>query len=125
MQFTSEAFTGLLTEAGIRIGMDGRGRCYDNIFIERLWRSLKHEHVYLHDHQTVAEAVAGIRSWIDLYNHRRPHQGLDYQTPSEAYGLAGPLVGVGSGEVESRAAVAPVALRAPCATAASPSEESP
>ena len=59
-QFTSEAFTGVLRAGGIRISMDGRGRCYDNIFVERLWRSVKHEHVYLHDPQTVAEATMGL-----------------------------------------------------------------
>lgn len=124
-QFTSEAFTDVLEEAKIRISMDGRGRCFDNIFIERLWRSLKHEHVYLHDHQTVAEAVSGIGGWIAFYNHRRPHQALGYRTPAEAYGLAGPLVEARQEEEEVPAVAAAPGVRALLAATASPSEKSP
>jgi putative transposase len=87
-QFTSAAFTDVLKAAAIRISMDGRGRCFDNIFIERLWRSLKYEHVYLHDHQTVTELVSGVKDWITFYNDQRPHQALDYRTPALAYGVA-------------------------------------
>ena len=72
--------------------MDGVGRCYDNIFIERLWRSLKYESVYIHDWQTVAEAVIGLARYLEFYNHQRPHQALDYRTPAEAYGARKSLV---------------------------------
>lgn len=87
-QFTSQAFTGLLLESGIRISMDGRGRAFDNIFIERLWRSVKYEEVYLHDYQTPAEARLGLGQYFEFYNHQRPHQAMDYRTPAEIYGLA-------------------------------------
>ncbi|MBS3822108.1 MAG: IS3 family transposase, partial [Phycisphaerae bacterium] len=89
-QFTSEAFTGVLREAGIAISMDGRGRVYDNIFVERLWRSVKYEEVYLHDYQTVAEAVSGLGRYFAFYNHERPHQAFNGLTPAEMYGLARP-----------------------------------
>jgi putative transposase len=84
-QFTSEKFTGELKTRGIRISMDGRGRCFDNIFIERLWRSLKYEEVYLKDYETVTEARAGIARWFQFYNHQRPHQSLNYRTPAASY----------------------------------------
>jgi putative transposase len=81
-QFTSETFTDVLREHGIAISMDGRGRCLDNVFVERLWRSLKYEEVYLHVYDTVAEARAGIRRYFVFYNDERPHQALGYQTPA-------------------------------------------
>lgn len=81
-QFTANAFTTVLRERGIAISMDGRGRCLDNVFVERLWRSLKYEEVYLHVYDTVAEVRAGIRRYFDFYNDRRPHQALGYQTPA-------------------------------------------
>jgi len=84
-QFTSERFTGQLERRGISISMDGRGRCFDNIFIERLWRSLKHEEVYLKDYRQVSEARSGIEQWFEFYNHRRPHQSLGYRTPAAVY----------------------------------------
>jgi putative transposase len=84
-QFTSEAFTGLLLEQGIQVSMDGKGRYLDNIFVERLWRSVKYEEVYLKAYQTVAEARAGIGSYLEFYNQQRPHQALDYRTPAEVY----------------------------------------
>jgi putative transposase len=84
-QFTSEKFTGELERRGIQISMDGRGRCFDNIFIERLWRSLKYEEVYLHDYRRVPEARTGIGNWFRFYNHERPHQSLDYRTPAGLY----------------------------------------
>lgn len=87
-QFTSAAFTKVLLDGGIRISMDGRGRVYDNIFVERLWRSVKYEEVYLHDYQTVAEAVAGLDRYFAFYNHERPHQAFDGLTPAEMYGLS-------------------------------------
>jgi putative transposase len=84
-QFTSLAFTQVLKDAGVAISMDGRGRCMDNIFIERLWRSLKYEAVYLHELTDgfVAERVIG--EWIKFYNTQRPHSSLDDKTPAEAY----------------------------------------
>ena len=84
-QFTSERFTGELEKRGIRISMDGRGRCFDNIFIERLWRSLKYEEVYLNDYQRVSEARRGIGRWFEFYNHKRPHQSLGHRTPAAVY----------------------------------------
>jgi putative transposase len=87
-QFTSLRFTGVLKDAGIRISMDGRGRWLDNVFIERLWRSLKYECVYLNAFETGSELRAGVTKWIDLYNSRRPHSALADRTPNEAYGSA-------------------------------------
>ena len=84
-QFTSEAFTGLLLENGIAISMDGRGRVFDNIFVERLWRSVKYENVYLHGYQAIPEARQGLKQYFDFYNTERFHQGLDYKTPWEVY----------------------------------------
>ena len=84
-QFTSEDFTGTLKEHGITISMDGKGRCMDNIFVERLWRSLKYEEVYLNAYATVAEAKAGIGAWLDFYNAERQHQSLGYRTPRQIY----------------------------------------
>ena len=84
-QFTSVAFTDVLTEAGIRISMDGKGRWMDNVFIERLWRALKYECVYLSEFATGSEARSGIKWWMDFYNERRPHSALDDRTPQEAY----------------------------------------
>ena len=80
-QFTSAAFTGVLMAAGLRISMDGRGRWMDNVFIERLWRSLKYEDVHLKGYADGREAHAGIGSWIAFYNSRRPHQALGHRTP--------------------------------------------
>ena len=84
-QFTSEQFTGQLQSREIAISMDGRGRCMDNIFIERLWRSLKYEEVYLKDYASVTEARAGIESYFRFYNQERLHQSLDYRTPAALY----------------------------------------
>src|SRR6202051_4991389 len=84
-QFTSQAFTGTLERAGILISMDGRGRCMDNIFIERLWRSLKYEEIYLKHYADGREARAGIEHWIAFYNTRRPHQALGYKTPMHVW----------------------------------------
>jgi len=89
-QFTSPRFTGVLRDAGVRISMDGRGRWMDNVFIERLWRSLKYECVYLHAFETGSELRAGLTSWIGYYNARRPHSALAGQTPDEAYGIGKP-----------------------------------
>jgi putative transposase len=92
-QFTSAAFTGTLAAAGIRISMDGRGRWMDNVFIERLWRSLKHEDVYLKAYTDGREARMGIGAWIGFYNGSRPHQALGNRTPMAVWrdGVAAPL----------------------------------
>jgi putative transposase len=84
-QFTSEAFTSVLLDAEISISMDGKGRCMDNVFVERLWRSLKYEEVYLHAYETVADAKAGIGSWISFYNVSCLHQALGYRTPAGVF----------------------------------------
>lgn len=84
-QFTSEAWTGRLTELGIRISMDGRGRWMDNVFIERLWRSVKYEEIYLHEHATIPAVEAGLSRWFNRYNTWRPHQALGNRTPHEVY----------------------------------------
>ena len=83
VQFTCEAFIAALATRDIRISMDGKGRCLDNIFCERLWRSLKYEEVYLKAYKSVAEAKVGIGAWFSFYNDERPHQALDYLTPHE------------------------------------------
>ena len=80
--FTSEKFTGALKAKQIAISMDGRGRCMDNIWIERLWRSLKYEEVYLKDYESVTEARAGIERYFRFYNNERLHQSLGYRTPA-------------------------------------------
>jgi putative transposase len=84
-QFTSEKFTGELVAREIAVSMDGRGRCMDNIFIERLWRSLKYEEVYLKDYESVAEARAGIERYFRFYNQDRLHQSLQYRTPAAVW----------------------------------------
>ena len=84
-QFTSEAFTGILLEQGMQISMDGKGRYTDNIFVERLWRSIKYEEVYLKAYGNGTEARAGIGAYLDFYNQERPHQALGYRTPGEVF----------------------------------------
>ena len=84
-QFTSASFTNRLQEQDIRISMDGRGRVFDNIFTERLWRSLKYEEVYLKEYRSVSEAKEGIGRYLVFYNEERFHQSLNYQTPAEVY----------------------------------------
>ena len=84
-QFTSQAFTSLLEQHGIKVSMDGKGRYTDNLFIERLWRSLKYEEVYLKAYAGGKEARAGIAGYFDFYNMERPHQALGYQTPAEVF----------------------------------------
>jgi len=82
---TSDAFTGILKANSIQISMDGKGRWMDNVFIERLWRSVKYEHVYLYAYDTIAELRAGLRTYFDTFNQDRTHQGLARQTPNEVY----------------------------------------
>jgi putative transposase len=94
-QFTSDAFTGVLLDAGIRISMDGRGRAFDNIFIERLWWSVKHEDVYIRDYENPAAARAGLARYFEFYNTRRLHQALGYRTPRAVHW------GVGEGDAPS------------------------
>ena len=84
-QFTSGDFTRILLDRGVKISMDGKGRCLDNIFVERLWRSLKYEEVYLADYSTPREARLGIGRYFWFYNAERPHQALDYRRPVELY----------------------------------------
>lgn len=84
-QYTSRDFTGRLLDAGVRISMDGRGRALDNIFVERLWRSVKYEEVYLKDYAAMGQAADGIGAYFHFYNTRRPHQSLNYSTPSAVY----------------------------------------
>jgi putative transposase len=84
-QFTSEAFTSLLEQHGVRISMDGKGSYNDNLFIERLWRSVKYEEVYLKAYQDGREARAGIGNYFRFYNTQRPHQALGYRTPADVY----------------------------------------
>jgi putative transposase len=85
-QFTSPAFTGRLLAAGVRISMDGRGRALDNVFVERLWRSVKYEEVYLHDYEGMRDAQRGLGRYFGFYNEERPHQALGYRTPQAVYG---------------------------------------
>jgi len=94
-QFTSLDFTQVLKDAGVKISMDGKGRWMDNIFIERLWRTLKYECIYLHAFETGSETRLGITRWVDTYNHDRPHSSLGGRTPDEAYHGIDPLYRAG------------------------------
>jgi len=84
-QFTGAAFTGVLSDNGIAISMDGKGAWRDNVFVERLWKSVKYEEVYLRAYETVGEARGSIGRYLDFYNGRRPHSSLDDRTPDQAY----------------------------------------
>jgi len=86
-QFTSDDFIGRLEGEKIIVSMDGRGRCFDNIFVERLWRTVKYEDVYLHDYETVSAARQGLEHYFPFYNGERFHQNLGYRTPAEVYGV--------------------------------------
>lgn len=85
VQFTAHDFTGELEAATIRVSMDGRGRVFDNIFIERLWRSVKHEDIYIKEYDSVPDLVAGLEAYFHLYNYERPHQSLDYLVPADVH----------------------------------------
>jgi putative transposase len=84
-QFTARAFTERVEAAGVRVSMDGRGRCLDNVFVERLWRSVKYEDVYLRGYESVPELDRGLAAYFRFYNHERPHQSLGYRTPAEVH----------------------------------------
>jgi putative transposase len=90
-QFTGEAFTGVLIRNRIAISMDGKGSWRDNVFVERLWRSVKYEEVYLRAYDSVFEARASLGRYLDFYNRRRPHSSLDARTPDEAYFALQPI----------------------------------
>jgi len=87
-QFTSDAFTGVLLENNIAISMDGRGRALDNIFVERLWRTVKYEEVYLKQHGNMPDLLMGLTQYFQFYNQQRWHQSLNYKTPDEVYNTA-------------------------------------
>jgi putative transposase len=103
-QFTSEAFTKILAEHDIRISMDGKGSYNDNLFIERLWRTVKYEEVYLKAYQDGTEARRSLDSYFRFYNNERPHQSLGYRTPAEVY--AGNLEQINGGMVQSPSSTA-------------------
>ena len=99
-QFTGEAFTGMLEQHGVKVSMDGKGRYSDNLFIERLWRTVKYEEVYLKAYENGRDARAGIGDYFRFYNTERPHQALGYQTPSEVF-TSTPVAATNGGMVES------------------------
>jgi putative transposase len=84
-QFSAEDFTAVLLAKGVRVSMDGKGRWIDNVFVERLWKSVKYEDIYLHAYNSVRELRAALRRYFEFYNVRRPHQSLEYRTPNETY----------------------------------------
>jgi putative transposase len=86
VQFTATAWTSRLQSAGVAVSMDGRGRCLDNVFVERLWRSVKYEDIYLKGYEGVPQLQRGLKDYFPFYNNERPHQSLDYRTPQEVYG---------------------------------------
>jgi len=86
VQFTAQAWTSRLESAGVAVSMDGRGRCLDNVFVERLWRTVKYEDVYLRGYESVPELTQGLDRYFRFYNQERLHQALDYQTPALVYG---------------------------------------
>lgn len=96
-QFTSNDYVTLVVNAGVRISMDGRGRALDNVFTERLWRSLKYEEVYLKEYASPRDARPGVAGWLRFYNHERVHQALGYRAPTEVYhAMEARAVGIGS-----------------------------
>ena len=109
-QFTSESFTSRLLENNVKISMDGRGRAYDNIFIERLWRSVKYEDIYLRQYQNIPECKTGLGKYFGFYDTERRHQALDYKTPQEVYseGMANCCEGGRSRVMHLRKSLIPV-----------------
>ncbi len=97
-QFTDDDFTGVLRAHGVAISMDGRGRFADNVFVERLWRSLKYEEVYLKAYESVAEARQGIADYLEFYNHQRLHQALSYRAPRQVFEEALQLTSLARGK---------------------------
>ena len=89
VQYTAEAFTSRLERAGVKVSMDGKGRCLDNVFVERLWRTVKQEDVYIRGYETVRQLKAGLAAYFGFYNSERRHQSLGYRTPAEVYRSAG------------------------------------
>jgi putative transposase len=89
VQFSSHQFVNVVLSRGIRFSIDGRGRALDNVFVERLWRAVKYEDVFLHDYQNVLEIRTGLEKYFEFYNRRRPHQGLKYRTPYEVHYASG------------------------------------
>lgn len=85
VQFTSKEFTERLKNDGVKISMDGKGRALDNVFIERLWRSVKYEDIYLRGYESLKDVRQGLKKYFEFYNEKRPHQGLEYRTPAEVY----------------------------------------
>jgi putative transposase len=85
VQFTAEAFPSRLLSAGVAVSMDGKGRCLDNVFVERLWRTVKYEDIYLKGYEAVPPLQSGLKAYFPFYNEERPHQSLDYRTPAEVY----------------------------------------
>lgn len=85
VQFTSNEFTSRLQKDGIRVSMDGKGRALDNVFVERLWRSVKYEEIYPKGYESLKEVRQGLKKYFEFYNEKRPHQGLGYRTPAEVY----------------------------------------
>lgn len=94
VQFTSEEFTGVLKTGGVQISMDGRGRAMDNIFVERLWRTVKYEDIYLRDYRSMQEAYDGLKKYFEYYNNERPHQSMGERTPREVYLESKPGLGL-------------------------------
>ena len=101
-QFTSAEWTGRLQELGVQISMDGKGRWMDNVFIERLWRSVKYEEIYLFEHATVIELYAGLEKWFERYNHWRPHAALENLTPAVVYAGDDVTIMVAASETETK-----------------------
>jgi len=111
-QFTSESFTGLLQQHGVKISMDGKGSYNDNLFIERLWRSVKYEEVYLKAYQDGREARIGLVNYFRFYNTERPHQALGYRTPAEVF-TSTPVEATSTGMVESLTPAPPLRIAVP------------
>ena len=93
-QFTAQAFTSELEAVGVLVSMDGRGRAFDNIFVERLWRTIKYEDIYIKGYASVIELQKGLEDYLWLYNYERPHQGLGYRTPAEIYNMSRESAGI-------------------------------